>query len=117
MITGQFPQVIQAGTSWEGEVEFLRRGHKDDGAEATFALKDAPTPMSFTLLARPNPESVQVEYNEDLSSLNNPVGSKYSLGFENGGGIVFVLAGDNKKAPFVSSNPPVAWSKYIASST
>lgn len=71
--------------------------------------------MSFSLIARPNPENVRVEYHETLSSLNNPMGSKYSLGFENDGGIAFILAGDNKKVPFVSSNPPVAWSKYFTS--
>jgi len=102
------------GTSWEGEVEFRHKGHKDDAAEATFTLKDAPTPMSFSLIARPKPENVYVEYHETLSSLNNPLGSEYSLGFEKGGGIVFILAGDDKNVSFVSSNPPVPWSKYIS---
>lgn len=100
------------GTSWEGKIEFRHRGNEDDAAEATFIIKDAPTPMSFSLIVRPKPNDIKVEYHERLSSLNNPIGSNYSLGFENDGGIIFILAGDSKNVPFVSSNPPIAWSKY-----
>lgn len=71
--------------------------------------------MSFTIKASGHGRNsgsrhISVQYNDDMSSLNNPTGSLIDLGWIRHGTALFALAGPGtQEDPFVSSNPPIAW--------
>ena len=100
-----FPKVIPAGTVHEQYIKF-KKDHHDDGAEAHYALVNSPSQASFVIKARP-PKHIEIQFQDNLSSLNNPESSVINLGFVKNGAVFFVLSGDT--GSYVSSNPPVAW--------
>ncbi|CZS90478.1 uncharacterized protein RAG0_01550 [Rhynchosporium agropyri] len=106
-----FRDTIPAGTAKEQYFEWKKdHGPNGDcGAEATYELVGSPEPASFTVQARQNNgKHIDIQYGDALSSLGNPVGSLFTLGYTKDGTVLFVLAG-NETGSYVSSNPPVAW--------
>jgi hypothetical protein len=108
-----FPSVVKAGTSHEQYVKF-KKDHHDDGAEAYYSLVNSRSPASFILKAR-SPKHIEIQFQDTLSSLNNPENSVINLGFVQNGAVSFVLSG-NGGGLYISSNPPVAWMQSILSS-
>ena len=100
-----FPGVIKAGTSQEQYVKF-KKDHHDDGAEAVYSLEKSPSPASFIVKARA-PKHIEIQFQESLTTLNNPMGSTINLGFVENGAVSFVLSGDT--GSYISSNPPITW--------
>jgi hypothetical protein len=108
-----WPKTIPAGTSHEQYVKF-NKDHHDDGAEAYYSLVKSPTPASFAVKARP-PKHIEIQFQDQLSSLNNPEHSTLNLGWVENGDVCFVLSG-NGDGPYISSNPPVGWMQSTLSS-
>lgn len=99
------------GSSHEQPFKYSWRSRKNAG-NAVYKLSNTPQPiMSLTVkFSRPD-KRVEIQYNGELASLNNPMGSLISLGYvRDGGSVLFALAGNGTDSnPFVSSNPPTAW--------
>ena len=108
-----FPSIVKAGTFYEQFIKF-KKDHHDDGAEAYYTLVNSPSPVSFIVKARP-PKHIEIQFQDTLSSLNNPENSVINLGFVENGAVSFVLSG-NGDGPYISSNPPVAWMQSTLSS-
>lgn len=117
------PQVIPSGSTQDTWVEFhLKPLNNDCAGEITYELVSSPLPASFTLRARDSggklkhSPRLEIQYNDELSSLNNPKHSLINIGFPdlpgykhgNDGGVLFVLAG-NGTTPYISTNPPIGW--------
>ncbi|KAH8786043.1 PLC-like phosphodiesterase [Hyaloscypha finlandica] len=103
--------LIPAGESHEQYLEWwYHRGDIGDcAAEATYELVGSPRKEAFQLKATQSAgKDLQIQYLDNLSSLNNPENSLIPLGFEHDGGVSFILSGDGTK-PYVSSNPPPGW--------
>jgi hypothetical protein len=67
--------------------------------------------MSLAVRVHHRPKKlVEIKFNDELSSPNNPKGSTINLGYVRGGSHLFTLAGSGTDThPFVSTNPPTVW--------
>lgn len=107
----KFPTTIPAGTTQEQYFEWWydHGPNGDCGAEATYELVGSPEPASFTVQARQKKgKRIEIQFGDELSSIDNPIGSLVTLGYTHDGTVLFVLAG-NETSSYVSTNPPVAW--------
>lgn len=109
-MTWQPPAIIPAGANYKQYVEYSK--WPDDGdcaAEAIYELVGSPVAASFTMQARQtHGKRIQIQYNNDLTSLGSPENSLIDLGFDWDGAVLFLLSGDGT-TPYISSNPPAAW--------
>lgn len=89
--------------------EYVEFKHHGSHGNCIYEIQGVDKPQFFHLQARENPKRIDVTYLESLTSLNNDANSTHTLGFVEDGAVAFVLAGDDGKFPYVSSNPPKAW--------
>jgi len=112
-----FPLTISEGTTQEQYIEWWydHGPNGDCAAEATYESIGSPEAASFTVQARQNNgKRIEIQYNDELSSLGNPIGSLITLGYKRDGTVLFVLAG-NEAGSYVSNNAPVAWQQATLS--
>ncbi|PQE17217.1 hypothetical protein CJF31_00005613 [Rutstroemia sp. NJR-2017a BVV2] len=102
------PATVSSGKSTETFVEWIRSS-KDAAAEATYKVDNPNEIESFTIRARQNPTRIEVAFQDELTSLNNPKNSVINLGYLSKGAHPFILAGDGVNSSYVGTNPPTAW--------
>ncbi|PQE32108.1 plc-like phosphodiesterase protein [Rutstroemia sp. NJR-2017a WRK4] len=102
------PATVSSGENTETLVKW-KKNNKDAAAEATYKLDNPNEFESFTIRARQNPTRIEVVFQEELTSLNNPKNSVINLGYLSKGAHPFILAGDGVNSSYIGTNPPTAW--------
>ncbi|KAL7896618.1 PLC-like phosphodiesterase [Trichoderma sp. SZMC 28014] len=82
---------------------------RDSGAEVEYHLMGTSEPTSFMAsFSNHHPSSLEIQFREELFSVNNLKHSKHDLGVQRfPGGSAFILAGT--EGEFISNDPPIDW--------
>ncbi|KAM3074706.1 Glucan endo-1,3-alpha-glucosidase agn1 [Clarireedia jacksonii] len=102
------PAIVSSGASTETFVTWIWNNN-DAGAEATYKIDNPNKIESFTIRARQNTTRIEVAFESELASMNNPMNSVINLGFVSEGAHPFILAGNGVDSPYVGTNPSPAW--------